>query len=234
MSAAPIEQDPHPDPAPGSPVALLGETRARLVTYLRRHREAGAAELAEHLGISEAATRRHLGVLELDGLITSRTVRQDRGRPAARYHLTEAATALFPHHYDQLASEALAFLTDQQGRNGMHAFLRWRLERQVDELKQAVTAPDLPGRLRQLAAALSAAGFEASVDPDGTGFRLTQDHCAIEGIAREHPEVCAYEAATFSEVLGDDVELARRATLAGGARACVCAVTPRTDPRPSP
>jgi hypothetical protein len=40
--------------------------------------------------------------------------------------------------------------------------------------------------------------------------------------------VCAYEAATFSQVLGRDVSLSRRETLASGASACVCCVTPKT------
>jgi predicted ArsR family transcriptional regulator len=73
---------------------------------------------------------------------------------------------------------------------------------------------------------LSEAGFEASVTPDGDGFTLVQDHCAIYDVAREHPEVCAYEAATFSQVLGGDVRLSRRETLAGGSPACVCCVSP--------
>jgi hypothetical protein len=65
-----------------------------------------------------------------------------------------------------------------------------------------------------------------------------QDHCAIEDVAREHPEVCAYEAATFSKVLGRDVQLSRRET-SPPAPACVCCVRPcapatGADRRPDP
>jgi predicted ArsR family transcriptional regulator len=208
-------------------VSLLGEQRAAIVQELRRHHDRSVAELATHLGISEVATRRHLGVLEDEGLVAARTVRQGRGRPAARYELTDAAGRLFPQRYDRLASEVLDFLTDEHGRAGMRAFLRWRLEREVEGLRSAVTAEALPERLEQLAAALSASGFDATVTPDGRGFALTQQHCAIEDVAREHPEVCAYEAATFSQVLGRDVTLSRRETLATGSTACVCCVTPR-------
>ena len=215
--------------APGarSLTALLGECRATIVEHLRRAGEATVADLAAQLGISEVATRRHLGVLVDEGLVAARTVPQGRGRPPAHYHLTDAAARLFPHHYDRFASEALDFLADTHGRDGLRSFLRWRLERQVEDLRDAVTAEDLHERLEQLAQALSDAGFEASVSPGDQGFTLTQEHCAIYDVAKDHPEVCAYEAAAFSQALGHDVTLSRRETLAGGSPACVCAVRPR-------
>jgi predicted ArsR family transcriptional regulator len=240
-----VTSTPRTDPSPPaagtgrSLVSLLGRQRAELVLELRRRGDASVADLAEHLGVSEAATRRHLGVLAEEGLVAAETVNEGhRGRPAARFHLTDAAARLFPHRYDRLAQEMLDFLAAEHGREGLRAFLRWRVRREVDGLQEAVTADDLPGRLQQLADALSEAGFEASVTPDGEGFTLTQDHCAIFDVAKQHPEVCAYEAASFSQVLGRDVTLSRRQTLAGGSSACVCCVAPRpgaataaTDPQ---
>jgi predicted ArsR family transcriptional regulator len=217
-------------PAGRSLVSLLGETRAAIVEDLRREADRSVAELAELLGISEVATRRHLGVLEDEGLVAARTVNQGRGRPAARYHLTEDARRLFPQGHDRLATEVLDFLADEHGRDGLHSFLRWRMQRQIDGLRGAVTAEDLHGRLEQLADALSDAGYAATVRPDGDGFTLQQHHCAIEDVAREHPELCAFEAASFKKVLGRDVTVSRRETLAAGSRACVCCI--RTAPRP--
>jgi predicted ArsR family transcriptional regulator len=212
-------------------VSLLGEMRATIVEDLRRETDRSVAELAELLGISEVATRRHLVVLEDEGLVAARTVNQGRGRPAARYHLTEDARRLFPQGHDRLASEVLDYLADEHGRDGLQSFLRWRMKRQIEGLRGAVTAEDLHGRLEQLAGALSDAGYEASVGPDGEGFTLKQHHCAIEDVAREHPELCAYEAASFSKVLGRDVTVSRRETLASGSRACVCCVKPRAASR---
>ncbi len=217
-------------------VSLLGVQRASIVEYLRRAGDAGVAELAAHLEVSEVATRRHLAVLEGESLVVARTVPQGRGRPPARYTLTETANRLFPQGYDRLAADMMDFLSDEYGRGGVRSFLRWRLEREVDHLREAVTAEQLHDRLEQLAGALSDAGFAASVSPEGDGFTLTQDHCAIYDVAKDHPEVCAYEAATFSKVLGRDVTLSRRETLAGGSSACVCSVAPRpqhpSDPKP--
>src|SRR6056297_2883428 len=213
-------------PAGGSRslVSLLGEQRATIVEHLRRNGDATVAELAARLEVSEVAVRRHLAVLATEELVTSETVGGSRGRPAARYRLTPTAGRLFPHRYDRFATEVLDFLDAHHGRDGLLAFLRWRVEREVEGLRAAVTAKDLHARLEQLAAALSEAGFEASVSEDGESFTLVQDHCAIYDVAKDHPEVCSYEAATFSKVLGSDVQLSRRETLAGGASACVCTI----------
>lgn len=208
-------------------VSLLGQPRATIVEHLRGATDASVAQLAARLDISEVATRRHLGVLEDEGLVVARTVNQGRGRPAARYQLTDDAIRLFPSAHDQLANDALDYLAQTHGRSGVRDFLRWRLERQLAQLDDVVTADEVEDRLAQLAEALSEAGFSAAVEADGTGFTLTQQHCAIETVAREHPELCAYEAATFAKVLGSDVRLRRRTTLAGGAPACVCCVTPQ-------
>ncbi len=64
-----------------------------------------------------------------------------------------------------------------------------------------------------------------SVDlPDGaTVLQLTQGHCAVREVAREHPEICAYEAALFRRLLGTKVS--RRQTIAAGAGECICYIT---------
>lgn len=213
-----------------SVVSLLGEQRSAIVRHLQHTPDASVRDVAELLDVSEVAARRHLSVLEDDGYVAASEHRDGPGRPARRYRLTEQARRLFPHRYAEMADELLTFITTQQGRDGLRAYLRWRLEQQTASLGQQVTAADLNERLRQLAGALSEEGFEATVTEDGNGFLLRQEHCAIYDVAREHPEMCTYEAATFSKVLGNDVQLSRRETMAAGSNACVCCVTPKTSP----
>ena len=210
-------------------VGLLGETRAALVEHLHALGSRTVAELAEHLGVSAVATRRHLAVLAEEGLVAECAPRPTAGRPATCFALTDRAARLFPASYDRFAREALEYLTATEGRQGLLRFLRWRLDREAGALADAVGDGPLPDRLARLAAALSAAGFAAEVatgDGERPALRLVQRHCAIEDVAREHPEVCAHEAAAFARVLGGDVRLSRRETIAGGASACVCTVVP--------
>lgn len=210
-------------------VGLLGEARATIVRRLRREPGRTVAELADGLGVSTVAARRHLAILEQEGLVTSTSVNQGRGRPVQRWDLTDAAGHLLPHRYDAFAAELLAFLVERHGPDGFREFLRWRMEREVAGLSEVVTAEGLHERLDQLSAVLSRAGFDASVQQDGPVFTLIQGNCAIEDVAREHPEVCAYEAASFSKVLGRDVSISRRSTMASGAHECVCTVAPRSS-----
>lgn len=208
-------------------VSLLGDSRAAIVVELRRAGERTSGQLAELLGISPAATRRHLAVLEDEDLVVAETRPEGPGRPAAHWSLTPAARRLFPQRYQHLAGQLLEFLEETQGREGLREYLRYRMERETAALSEAVDAEDLHARLEQLAAALSEAGYEASVVPTDDGFALAQHHCAILELASQHPELCAYEAASFKQVLGDDVAVSRRQTLATGHHRCVCAVTPK-------
>jgi len=224
---------PRGEGAAVSLVGLLGEQRAAIVELLHRDGPQPVAVIAAHLGISEVATRRHLAVLVGEGLVEERDQRSSGGRPATCFGLTERAARLFPQSYDRFANEVLAFLTATQGREGLLRFLRWRVDREVDSLADVVADGPLEGRLTRLAAALSEAGFASEVEAGSGHLRLVQRHCAIEDVAREHPEVCAYEAAAFARVLGPEARLSRRETIAGGAAACVCSVTPRAADAPA-
>jgi len=79
-----------------------------------------AAALAEVLGLSAAAIRRHLDALVADGLLEERQPRpsktRGRGRPARIYALTDRGRSAFPHAYDDLASTALAICATPAGR----------------------------------------------------------------------------------------------------------------------
>jgi predicted ArsR family transcriptional regulator len=207
-------------------VDLLGEQRAAVVRHVKDVGDATVPELAELLSLSEVATRRHVDRLADDGLLSAEIDRSGRGRPVKRWALTRDGDALFPHHYAEVAHDLLAFLA-RDGRAELGEFLRWRQEQQVAQLRDHVDAEELRERLEQLAGALSAAGYRADVEPDGEGFTLRQSHCTIADVARDEPLLCAHEAAAFGRVLGEDVRVTRRETMATGDTACVCHVTVR-------
>lgn len=116
-------------PAQGHLVGLLGESRGRIVEALRLTPHS-VGELAEHIGVSEVAVRRHLSVLERDGLVTAETVRREGpGRPCAKYHLTDRGRRLFPDQSAQFACELLEFLEEEHGRSAVLRFFQWRQNR---------------------------------------------------------------------------------------------------------
>ena len=96
------------------------------------HGPTTAAALADRLGLTPAAVRRHLDALLADGLIEEREPRgQRRPRPRPPRHgcsrsPTPAATR-FDQAYDDLAASALRFLAETGGRDAVAAFARSRV-----------------------------------------------------------------------------------------------------------
>jgi predicted ArsR family transcriptional regulator len=217
-------------------VDLLGDTRGRIVELLHE-RPRSVSGLADELGVSEVAVRRHLQVLEREDLVEARKVRRSGpGRPGSRYELKERAKRLFPDHSAEFANELLEYVAEEHGREAVRAFLRWRAERQQARYARilAEAGSDTRARTVRLADLLSDDGFPSTVDtvtrPDGgTALQLTQGHCAIRQVAEEHPEICAVEARMFEDLLG--VGVSRRQTAAGGAGQCVCDIAVGTDGR---
>lgn len=203
---------------------LLGDTRARMITALQQQ-PMTAADMAADLSITTAAVRRHLGVLQRDELVAAETIRDgSMGRPRERWSLTDRGKRLFADRSAEFADELLDHLSATFGRGAVADFLKARAERHAARYElQMAAVTDPTERVYHLARALSDDGFAAQVIDGDDGRRsltLLQSHCAIEGIAKEHPEVCAHEAALFKRLLGTKVS--RRDTIAGGASACVC------------
>ncbi|MEE8602135.1 helix-turn-helix transcriptional regulator [Euzebya tangerina] len=233
-------------------IDLLGETRAQIVTRIQRSPQT-APELSEALQISQAAIRRHLAALAGDDLIAGEAVHDgSMGRPRERWTLTARGKRLFADRSSEFADELLDHLEAAHGRTAVLDFLRTRSEAQADRYAERLSGAATPQeRAELLAAALSDDGFAARVEETDAGsgaaernsggqtgrtLQLVQSHCAIEGIAAEHPEICAHEAALFKRLLGtpaQGVKISRRTTIASGGTACICHIEVPTEPATS-
>lgn len=207
---------------------LLGETRSRIIDLLRTAPRS-IGDLASELDLSEEAVRRHLRVLEREALLDSEVHRDGgRGRPRTEYRLSDRAHRLYPDRTADLANELWEYLESQHGRRAVLGFLRWRQQQQRERYAEHIDdTADVAERVHRLAELLSDDGFLAESAPvESVGGRqlvqLTQSHCAVRDVAAEHPEVCAYEAALFKDLLGTKVS--RRETIATGSSSCVCTI----------
>jgi predicted ArsR family transcriptional regulator len=216
-----------------------GGTRERILVLLRRHGELSAPRLAELLQLTSVGVRRHLALLERDGLVRAGIEKPRRGRPAAVYRLTDAGLETFPRHYDEVAREALTFLKGHDAAT-LSQFLAWRNERLAASYAGRVEGATLAERTDALAEVLSEQGFMAEVEPADGGLRLCQHNCTVEHLATELPDLCASEAELFERLLGTRVE--RETTIVDGAVRCVTRIdlgtrgkrTPkRTTPSPN-
>ena len=197
-------------------------TRERVVTSILEQGPSTAADLAERLGLTPAAVRRHLDQLLADGVVEPRqprsTTRRGRGRPAKVFAITDAGRDTFAHAYDALATEALGFLAETGGDAAVEAFARRRLQPLADRYRAVVEAADPADRPHVLAEALSADGFVASASSTAAGQQICQHHCPVAHVAEQVPQLCEAEAAMFADLLGTHVQ--RLATIAHGDGVC--------------
>lgn len=205
------------------PASGDGRTRESVARTVLEHGPVSAAEIAESLGLSPAAVRRHLDALLADGEATSRSAPRrgprGRGRPAKLFLLTAAGRARFGHTYDDLAVAALRFLAEHGGEDAIRLFAEQRVSDLVGRHRDAVVALPYPAaRAEALADALTSEGYAASAQHVGAGAQLCQHHCPVADVAAEFPQLCEAETAAFADLLGTHVQ--RLATIARGDVVC--------------
>lgn len=199
-------------------------TRDRVLRAILESGPIAAGALADRLGLTPAAVRRHLDALLADGQVEARPQRaygsRARGRPAKVFTVTEAGRETFHHAYDDLALSALRFLSATVGPQAVLEFARAQVADVEVRYRPLVTGLPLPERARVLADALSTDGYAASSRsaPVGAGEQMSQHHCPVAHVAAEFPQLCEAETEVISRLLGTHVQ--RLATIANGDGIC--------------
>jgi len=213
-------------------------TRERVLRTISERAPITAAELAESVGLTPAAVRRHLDCLSHDELVeehgpTGATERR-RGRPARAFVVSAVGHARLRGDYDSLAGSVLHFLRDTAGDAAVTEFARQRADAMARNATPVVESAgrDLDSRTQALAAALTEQGFAATTRPVGNdtplaGVQLCQGHCPVQHVAAEFPQFCEEEAKAFSRTLG--VHVQRLSSLAHGDHVCTTFV-PTSQP----
>jgi predicted ArsR family transcriptional regulator len=204
---------------------LLKASRSVIVELLKTRGAMSAEELAAALAVSKVGVRRHLSVLESDGLVCYEVERRERGRPRYVYRLTEKANCLFPRIYDEFAREMLEQIEKEFGADGLQKVLCGRADELIARLRAELDGLTFDRRVKRLAEIVSEKGYlaEARRLRDGS-YRLRQRNCPVESVAVSHPQVCCEEMRVYSEALG--CEIVRECRIADGAEVCEFRVTP--------
>ncbi len=200
--------------------AADASTRSRVSRSILKHGASTANALAERLGLTPAAVRRHLTVLLDAGLVKSRQQRvygpRGRGRPAKVFELTDAGRGTFFQAYDRLANDALRHLQQVGGDQAVVEFAASITDPIAVHFEELL--PEYESRAQALVEALTVEGFVASLKPLSTGVQLCQFHCPFAHVASEFPQLCEAETRVFSALLESHVQ--RLATIAHGDGVC--------------
>jgi len=197
--------------------------RADLLVALKKAQPLSAHELGAQFGLTANALRRHLKVLEEDGLVRYQREVRGVGAPVFVYALTAAGEALFPRRYVSVLTTALDTLRREQGNVAVYAVLDSEWTQLADEAAPVLEALPLSERVPLVAELLTAKGYMAEAvvvvrdgEPPSTTLRI--HNCAVREIAERFPEACAAEAKFVERLLG--VPLVRHAHRRDGCGRC--------------
>lgn len=206
---------------------LLKESRSAILDLLKTNGAMSVEQLAQSLDVSKVCVRRHLSLLESDGIVAFEQEKHERGRPRFIYRLTEKARCLFPHLYDEFAKEVLVHLQRQFGEEALLKVLSARADELIAQLKDQLVELNFDERVRELTKVVNAKGYLAETRKmkDGS-YRLRQRNCPTENVAVAYPHVCEEEIRVYREALG--CEIIRECRIADGAQQCEYRIVPRT------
>ena len=208
--------------------------RDRLARELLKLGPITASDLADSLGISAVAVRKHLDDMSEKSLVKSHEITpfgpakpKGRGRPARVYSLTSEGRDFFENQYQSLAQEAVTYLATTFGDKAVKDFALSRAKEMLKKYSLILNkAKDVTEKVEILSSALSTDGFAATTDK-GSGpthtIQLCQHNCPIAHVAEQHPEFCDAELDAFSQLLG--VNVTRLSTIANGGNICTSLVS---------
>lgn len=196
-------------------------TRQTILNLLKKSDGLTADQLADQLGVTTMAVRKHLAALEREGLVEATPNRRPVGRPARVYRLSRRADALFPKQYDLLLTDLLADLLELDGAEKVELLLARRAERTRTELEHRLApAACLEERVQLLAQAMDELGYLVAWEKlDDSTYLVSQYHCPIREVAAVFPAACRLEVDMYRELLGAEIERCRY-LLAGDHRCC--------------
>lgn len=203
----------------------MKESRSAIIDLLKVNGGMSVEHLAQELKVSKVCVRRHLSLLERDGLISYEEERHERGRPRFIYRLTDKASCLFPQIYDEFAREILQHLKRQYGEDGLESVLRGRADEMINQLRSELDGLGFDEKVKAMTRVINNKGYLADARrlKDGS-YRLRQRNCPTENVAAVYPKVCDEEVRVYREALGSEV--LRECRIVDGARMCEFKIAP--------
>jgi len=182
-------------------------TRRLLLTMMKTSGPLSVGDMAQQLGITEMAVRRHLNNLEIDGLVETTLVRQPMGRPSHKYSLTAASESQFPNNYYNLTLDLLEELDSDSDEDIIGQLFNRRKEKLIRKYTSRMAAHSLEAKVAELARIQNDNGYMAVWEQDEQGnYVINEFNCPIAQVANKYNHACQSELALFGELLNADVE----------------------------
>ncbi|MBL6688878.1 MAG: transcriptional regulator [Pseudomonadales bacterium] len=201
----------------------------KILYQIKRLGPQSAKDLSINLGMTTMGIRQHMATLEEQSLVkTTPPEPQKRGRPVARWQLTDEGHARFPDAHAQMTVELIASVRDLLGEQALDKVITDRAEKTEQIYAEALeTRSTLAAKVTELARLRTAEGYMAEAERlDDGSFRLAENHCPICIAATSCQGFCRTELQTFQTLFEGTAEVKREEYLLEGARRCTYLITP--------
>ena len=202
----------------------MTDTRQDILRILREKGASDVSELAKVLGLSSVTVHYHLNVLQRDGLLESKAVRQGVGRPRNVFTLRDAALEKFPQRYHRLSDRLLEMLKNRLTEADIQELFERIGAEIAAEHAAALMGKSLDEKVELLIELLGEEGFMSRLEKVGNDdFVLTQYNCPYQYVATRHPEVCELDLQLMNNALGTLVQ--RGSCVVNGDAVCTFHIT---------
>jgi predicted ArsR family transcriptional regulator len=205
----------------------MQRTRDEVVQILQEQGSCSVSDLADVIGVSQGAIRRHLDSMVAEGLVDTQLERQARGRPFTRYSLSEAGeersaapnySRLLDRLFPALARLPQDAIDGHSGGELLDALFEAVAEDVATQYRPRVRGEDLAERVEQVTVALRDEGILDDVTDEGTAYRLRNVGCPYRSAAEGTHAACAADRRAIELLL--DTQVTQITTIAGGSQCC--------------
>lgn len=195
-------------------------TRDIILELIQNRESETVAGLAEELSLAPATVRRHLDILQRDGMVSFTEIRRGTGRPEFLFSLTERGHENLPKHYSDMLANLVTKMVGMNsdainGRSGAQI-----LDDILKDMARESVAysGDNGAGIPRLAEILREQDFNPEISHDQGKVSLSLMSCPFRSVALNNPQLCSYDTAVISAVAAAPVE--RVACLTDGDPIC--------------
>lgn len=180
-------------------------TKDKILHLLKKEATLTVNELTDRLNITHMAVRKHLTILEKDGFIVAKELRQPMGRPLLRYFLAAKSESYFPKNYEGISLEFLHDIKELHGEESIYHLFKKREERLINEYSLRTNEKDHASKMQEIAKIQNEKGYMADLNQiDENTFELVEYNCPILEVAKEFKMACRCETDMLKNVLGTE------------------------------
>lgn len=182
---------------------------ADLLELLRTDGPMNVTQMADAVEVTPTAVRQRLSRLMAQGLVQREAIRNGRGRPKHCYQLTQKGVRLTGSNFTDLALVLWREIGSIDDLEMRRVLLRKVVHALASGYIHQIEGKSTLERMESIRRLLSQRRVPFSVEQDQGIPVLTAHACPYPGLAEQDRSICTLEKMLFSELLGEDVELAQ-------------------------